>query len=120
MKQPGTALVRTALFSILLLLSGCYGNALYRPGPGYGPPPHAPAHGYRSHYHGHDLVYDSRLGVYAVVGLANVYFYDGVYYRFDHNRWYYTRELDKGWNTHRGGRGLPPGLAKKYGKDRRR
>jgi hypothetical protein len=46
-----------------------------------GPPPHAPAHGYRHKYHGHDLVFDSELGVYVVVGLRDVWFLDGSYFR---------------------------------------
>ena len=47
-----------------------------------GPPPHAPAHGYRhKHEHGVELVFDSQLGVYVVVGWKDHFFSAGRYYR---------------------------------------
>jgi hypothetical protein len=59
-----------------------------------GPPPWAPAHGYRhKHAQGMELVYDAQLGVYVVVGR------DGLYFR--HDRFY---------------RRLPPGLRKQHAK----
>src|SRR5262245_650986 len=50
-----------------------------------GPPPWAPAHGYRhkqhrayqSHEGSVELVFDSGIGVYAVVGFPNYYWWDG-------------------------------------------
>jgi hypothetical protein len=80
---------------------------------GYGPPPHAPAHGYRAKYHNHDLVYDSHLGVYLVIGLHDHYYRDGYYYRYAHDGWYSSRYVDKDWGSYEE-RKLPPGLAKKY------
>lgn len=47
---------------------------------GHGPPPHAPAHGYRyKHQHGVELRYDAGLGVYVVVEIPGMYFNDGLY-----------------------------------------
>ena len=46
-----------------------------------GPPPWAPAHGYRHKHHGADLVFDAHIGVYVVVGHPHVYFHDGHYFR---------------------------------------
>ena len=68
-------------------------------------PPWAPAHGYR-HKHQHayqhrestvDLVFDSGLGVYVVVGLPNYYYWDGGYLRIDSGRWYRAPYLDARW-----------------------
>ena len=57
------------------------------PGRGVGPPPHAPAHGYRHKYGGRDLVFDSALGVYAVVDLRDLWFLDGSYFRLGGDHW---------------------------------
>ena len=47
-----------------------------------GPPPHAPAHGYRhKHPDGVVLVYDAGIGVYVVNSYVDVYFYQDRYYR---------------------------------------
>ena len=80
---------------------------------GYGPPPHAPAHGYRQHYNDHDFVYDSNLGVYLVVGYPDYYYLDNSYYRHSNDGWYYSQRADRDWQAYNQDR-LPPGLAKKY------
>ena len=50
---------------------------------GYGPPPHAPAHGYRhKHQHGVEVRYDSSLGAYVVVEIPDMYLNDGLYIRW--------------------------------------
>ena len=78
-----------------------------------GPPPHAPAHGYRhKHPDGVVLVYDSGLGVYAVSGHAGVYFYEGVYYRTHHGVWESTNHFHGNWRK-ASAKGLPPGLQEK-------
>ena len=60
--------------------SGIYSTSKNKKG--NGPPPHAPAHGYRhKHQHGVELVYSSELGVYVVVGFPNHYFSEGHYFR---------------------------------------
>lgn len=83
---------------------------------GSGPPPHAPAHGYRhKQRHGDaevDLMFDSGLGVYVVVGIPNRYYWDGVYLRLDDGQWYASAKLDGGWAPTRTSN-LPPGLQKK-------
>ena len=88
-------------------------------GSGHGPPPHAPAHGYRHQQAGSrggvDLIFDSGLGVYAVVDLPNHYFWDGYYLRIqDDGSWYASIELDGGWKLRPDDR-VPPGLRKKKG-----
>jgi hypothetical protein len=78
-----------------------------REGGDHGPPPWAPAHGYRrkhqrayqSHPDTVDMVFDSGLGVYVVVGIPNYYYWDGVYLRIDAgNRWYRAPYLDARWD----------------------
>jgi hypothetical protein len=64
-----------------------------------GPPPHAPAHGYR-HKHGKAvLVYESRLGVYIVHGYHGHYFYDGNYYRTQKGGWQISVEIGGPWKN---------------------
>jgi len=112
--------MRAGLTAIVLgftiVLSGCtvYPVHEHHPHYGYGPPPHAPAHGYRHKYNDHDLVYDSHLGVYIVVGLHDHYFTDDVYYRWTDHGWYTSRYIDKDWYAYREEDKLPPGLRKKY------
>ncbi len=79
-----------------LLVSGL-GAALgfgfpYDSGPalaqGRGPPPHAPAHGYRHKLpNGAELIYDTGIGVYVVAGLADLFFSSGLFYRFINGSW---------------------------------
>ena len=105
-------------FLFVVLASGCLVLAPSSggpgPGKGLGPPPHAPAHGYRHKVaeHGVDLVFDAGLGVYVVVGLENVYFYRDRFFRARDARWYASRSprtdfvvVDL--------REVPPGLVKK-------
>jgi hypothetical protein len=92
-----------------------------------GPPPHAPAHGYRRHHQGHDLVFDSDLGVYAVVGLSNVWFLNGSYFRISGDQWEMSVGTGGPWRVaavsavpgrlyaKRHPHGAPPGQAKKRG-----
>ncbi len=88
-----------------------------------GPPPHAPAHGYRQKHHRSDggevdLVFDSGLGVYVVVGVPGRYYWDGYYLRVDGDQWYASVSLDGDWEK-RGARKLPPGLQKKTHKHKK-
>jgi hypothetical protein len=79
-----------------------------------GPPPHAPAHGYRHkhHHHGVELVFDSGLGLYVVVGRTGYYYDRDHYYRVVEGAWQVSVSLDSGWKATSHKR-LPPGLAKK-------
>jgi len=83
----------------------------------HGPPPHAPAHGYRcKHRHGHDdveLVYDSSIQVYVVAGRSGHYFLDGYYFRVTDGGWYSCKSVSGPWVRCSSER-VPPGLAKRY------
>jgi len=85
--------------------------------PKIGPPPHAPAHGYRhKHRHGVELVYDSQLEVYVVVKQPRHYYRDECYYRETGGRWEISVVSIEGpWKPVAGDR-LPPGLQKKIKK----
>lgn len=73
--------------------------------PGHGPPPWAPAHGYRhkqyrayqSHEGSVELVFDGELGVYAVVGFPNYYWWNGSYLRISGDQWMTAVYLDAAW-----------------------
>jgi hypothetical protein len=76
-----------------------------REGGAHAPPPWAPAHGHRRHHqraYQHrdatvDLVFDSGLGVYVVVGLPNYYYWNGLYLRLDAGRWVQAPYIDARW-----------------------
>jgi len=89
---------------------------------GHGPPAHARAHGYRrKQVAGMELVYDSGLGVYIVVGLPNHYYHDGYFYRLSGTLWEVSLQPSSGWASV-SGKSLPPGLqakAKGKGKHKR-
>jgi hypothetical protein len=79
-----------------------------------GPPPWAPAHGYRHKHHGPDLVFDSHIGVYVVVGFPHVYFHDGHYFRYVSSHWERCGDWKKGnWKVVDVGR-VPGPLVKHY------
>jgi hypothetical protein len=64
----------------------------------HGPPPHAPAHGYRhKHQSGTELVFDSGLGAYAVVGVSGVYFQSNLYMRLLEGRWEVSGNFNGPW-----------------------
>lgn len=85
-----------------------------------GPPPHAPAHGYRrKHRDGVELVFDRKIGVYVVVGHAHIYFHDDHFYRFA-DGWQISARFGGKWIAVRSDR-VPPGLAgKNVGKHKRK
>jgi hypothetical protein len=92
-----------------------------------GPPAHAPAHGYRKKHQGRDLVFDSDLGVYVVVGLSDLWFLDGSYFRISGDHWEISAGTSGPWRVaavrsvpgrlyaKRHPHGAPPGQAKKNG-----
>ena len=83
----------------------------------HGPPPHAPAHGYRHKHHDHgvELVFNSEIGVYAVVGRRDHYFYDDHFYRLVEAGWVVSGRLDRGW-VRIEPKKLPKGLRNKWRK----
>ena len=85
----------------------------------YGPPPHAPAHGYR-HKHGNDLdlIYDSRLEVYVVAGSSKRYWWDDNFYRKRGNQWQLSAKLDGPW-TGVNKKKVPHGLTGTKGKGKK-
>ncbi len=79
-----------------------------------GPPPHAPAHGYRhKHPDGVQLVFDSGIGVYVVAGYTEHYFYKDKYYRWSKNSWQVSSHIGKGWAPV-SEKSIPPGLRKTH------
>ncbi|MEE9280741.1 MAG: hypothetical protein V3V67_11255 [Myxococcota bacterium] len=81
-----------------------------------GPPPRAPAHGYRHKQHGGvELVFDAKIGVYVVIGHSGHYFRDGYYLRLVDGVWQISAALDRGWAVVPSDR-IPKGLRGKHGK----
>ncbi len=103
----------TGLFTFMLY--GCAGIGILesRPGVGHGPPPHAPAHGYRhKHQQGVEMVFDVGMGVYIVVGYPKYYFYNNSYYRYHNGIWKMSVYIKGPWVIITES-DLPPGLKKK-------
>jgi hypothetical protein len=122
---------RRIAIGIAALALGCAGASctqviVEEPAPrqvsrGDGPPPHAPAHGYRAKTRqGVEVVFDKGLGVFVVVGLSRTYFWGDLYYRQGSGeRWERCDRLDGAWvgivET-----SLPPGLRGWHGAPRSR
>ena len=95
----------------LFLLAGCntlgigiQGPRTHPPKTKYqkpGPPPHAPAHGYRhKHHRGHELVYDSGIDAYIVVNVPETYFGNNLYLRLSTDgKWMVSATLGGGWRV---------------------
>ena len=75
----------------------------------HGPPPHAPAHGYRHKHRGAELVYDSGRGIYVVIDFPNHYYFKGHYYRLGEAQWEVGVNLEGPWGFISYGE-LPKGL----------
>jgi hypothetical protein len=98
-----------AISLFFLLLTGCntFGVGVQAPGTTYtkakhkkqGPPPHAPAHGYRHKYKdGHDLRYDSDIGAYVAVNIPGTYFGNNLYIRMSSDgKWLVSTSINGGW-----------------------
>jgi hypothetical protein len=119
--------IRYAIFApvslALLALVGCGGG--YSANEGVvvnegvihegGPPPHAPAYGYRYH-HPHDhvlLIYEPDLALYRVSGYRSYYFRDGTYYRLRSGSWYRASRIHGNWAAVNY-QSIPSGLQHKY------
>ncbi len=128
-----------AAFAAILIFTGCESTGGYRvtlesppPPPRtvviheevhrHGPPPHAPAHGYRhKHQGGYDLVFDRNTGCYTVVGYRDYYYSDGLFFRFGGDGWQVSARVggtDARWE-HADEYRLPGGLRTKYKENRR-
>ena len=97
-----------ALLSLASCDSAIIGSAR-GPKIGQGPPPHAPAHGYRRKHQGVELVYDSGPGVYVVVGFPGHYYLGGRYYRLRATQWEMSVNIGGRWKAV-SVESLPPGL----------
>jgi hypothetical protein len=65
---------------------------------GHGPPPHAPAHGYRcKHDDGVDLEYNTHSGMYVVIGFDNHYFRDNNFFRIIDGTWKKSEHISGPW-----------------------
>jgi hypothetical protein len=116
---------KIALFAVLLSLAiampACRSTAVYRKADSpevvakkAGPPPHAPAHGYRhKHREGIELVYNAEIGVYLVMGHDHCYFYKDSFYRLTNGSWQVSVEIGGKWRAIPDKK-VPPGLQKKY------
>jgi hypothetical protein len=79
-----------------------------------GPPPHAPAHGYRKkHQSGAELRFDPNLGVYVVVGHTDLYFHDDWFVRIHGGIWQVSTTLSGPWKP-KPAEWVPPGLRAKH------
>ncbi len=97
----------------LVVTTSCSSTRVYYPAGrrvGNGPPPHAPAHGHRrKQVHDVEVVFDTQLGVYVVVGHPDYYYYDGYFYRLTDGVWQVSLKIDGGWGP-KSSKPLPPGL----------
>jgi hypothetical protein len=65
-----------------------------------GPPPWAPAHGYRhKHESGVELVFDSGLGVYVVLGHDGYYFHKDRFYHYTDGKWFRSVSFTTSWGA---------------------
>ncbi len=105
--------LKIATLALILATPSCSALYVYEtsgPGRGHGPPPHAPAHGYRhKHASGVVLEYDSSLGAYVVIGRPGHYYQNGRYYRWTGSTWQTSTRLGGGWRSISPST-LPPGL----------
>jgi len=100
MKPKISVLLAVALGCVVLMLVSCESLTVgWKSGEkrGLGPPPHAPAHGYRQKYQGVELVYDSGRGVYVVVEFPSHYYYKDHFYRLENSKWEISVNIAGPW-----------------------
>ncbi len=106
--------VLTLLLVTVVTLLGCVALSVDgRSDHVLGPPPHAPAHGYRHKHQGSPLVFDSKVGVYVVVGHADLFYSDGRFLRLDTGSWQVSASLSGPWKAYSLA-SVPPGLRKAH------
>jgi hypothetical protein len=98
---------------------GSSGPVVVQEEPGHGPPPHAPAHGYRAKHDDAVLVYDSHLDVYVVSGHRDCYYSAGQYFRFVDGNWEWSVSVSTGWKIVASYNDVPSSLCAKYGKGKK-
>ena len=83
-----------------------------------GPPSHAPAHGWRhkNEKDGAEMVYDSGLDVFVVVGQRDCYFSAGQYFRYSSGSWEWSVQIGGPWKFVATYSDVPPSLTEKHGK----
>jgi len=103
-----------SLASAAFLFSACASTGVVVGQPsGKGPPPHAPAHGYRrKNRQGLEMTFDSNLGVYIMMNYSMHYYWDGRYYRKNKNQWESSKDINKKWKGIKKEQ-LPKGLQNK-------
>jgi len=102
MKPKISVLLAVALGCVALMLVSCESATVgWKLGgkPGHGPPPHAPAHGYRQKYQGVELVYDSGRGVYVAVEFPLHFYLKGSFYRFHESQWEISTDIKGPWKV---------------------
>ena len=106
MVRTARLLLIAILFATCIAAFGCSRTVVYKDSPEQtveadkpGPPPHAPAHGYRhKHADGVVLIYETSIGVYVVSGYSQVYFHGAYFYRLHKNRWQTSRHIAGPWH----------------------
>lgn len=84
-----------------------------------GPPPHAPAHGYRHRHHGVELEYSTEIGAYIVLENPDTYFYNGLYVGVSpEEHWVVAEHLGGPWRVAEA-REVPPKLKRAKVKGKR-
>ena len=117
MKRKSVLLVLgVGLWSGALFSGGCTEGSrttiIYGPCAHHGPPPHAPAWGYRCRQEkALRMEFDPELGVYIVLGTPNVYFFNGFFFKLKDKIWLRARDLNGPW-VEIEVEDLPPGLRK--------
>lgn len=127
-RGPRVARIAPLLLGVLALVAG--GCIVYRPPAPktvvvqapphrHGPPPHAPAHGYRrkNPQDGVELSYDGDLEVYAVVGRTGVYWDGNRYLLWRDGSWRVSARIDGVWVSI-GSDKVPPRLVARYAAER--
>lgn len=92
MKLQGKMWATGVCLALLSVLAVCDTAAARPPGRGIfvrsGPPAHAPAYGYRNkQVYGFELVFDVGVGMYVAVGMTDVYYHEGYFYRLRGGAW---------------------------------
>lgn len=118
--RSSLAVLTIGMTAFAVVLASCSGSARYKKTVAVpastegvavkkGPPPHAPAHGYR-HKHGNVvLVYESSLELYRVDGHDGYYFHEGSYYRVHKGGWQVGAGFEGPWKACSASK-LPKGL----------